>query len=275
MTVAPTNQISAPPFGPIPVSVAAYVPRDRGRGLVRSAFPRRRSRLALTRTAAEFARLFQTTLIDAAILDVGAPNEDLWRAAELARDFPSIPFFALTPLRAGDAPVVARCISLDFADVITEHVDDAVLRELVLPHTFTHRFQAALETPPAALGLETALRRAVWERLVAHAGRMVRTDAIAESLGVSREHLSRTFAADGAANLKRTIDLVRLLAAAELAKNPGYDVGDVARVLGFASSSHLSTASQRICGTKPASLARLRAIDIIERFLAGRLRSRT
>lgn len=258
----------------VPVSVAAYLPRGRARGVVRAAFPRRRCRLVMTRSAAEFARLFRTTLIDAAILDVAAPNEDLWRAAELARDYPSIPFFALTPLRAGDAPAVARCVALDFADVITEQVDDAVLRALVLPRTFTQRFQRALSKPPTALGLDSALRRSVWERVVAHAGRMVRTDAIAEALGVSREHLSRTFSADGAANLKRTIDLVRLLAAAELAKNPGYDVGDVARVLGFASSSHLSTASQRICGTKPASLARLRAIDIIERFVQGRLRSR-
>lgn len=250
------------------------MPRDRTRGLLRAAFPRRRCRIAMTRTAAEFARLFRSTLIDAAILDVAAPNEDVWRAAELARDFPSIPFFALTPLRAADAPAVARCVALDFADIVVEHVDDAVLRDLVMPHTFTQRFQAALETPPDVLGLDTSLRRAVWQRLVAHAGRTVRTDAIAASLGVSREHLSRTFAADGSANLKRTIDLVRLLAAAELAKNPGYDVGDVARVLGFASSSHLSTASQRICGTKPASLARLRAVDIIERFVQGRLRSR-
>ena len=53
----------------------------------------------------------------------------------------------------------------------------------------------------------------------------------ARELGVTREHLSRTFAADGAPNLKRIIDLVRLLAAAELAKNPGYDIRDVAQVL--------------------------------------------
>ncbi|MGH7714216.1 MAG: helix-turn-helix domain-containing protein [Gemmatimonadaceae bacterium] len=258
----------------VPLSLALFMPRDRTRGIVRAAFPRRRCRIAMTRTAGEFARLFRTTFVDAAILDVAAPNEDVWRAAELARDFPSIPFFALTPLRAADAPAVARCVALDFADVLLEHVDDSVLRDLVLPHTFTHRFQRALETPPEPLGLETALRRTVWQQLVAYAGRMVRTDTIAASLGVSREHLSRTFAADGTANLKRTIDLVRLLAAAELAKNPGYDVGDVARVLGFASSSHLSTASQRICGTKPASLARLRAVDIIERFVQGRLRSR-
>jgi AraC-like DNA-binding protein len=91
---------------------------------------------------------------------------------------------------------------------------------------------------------------------------------------VTREHLSRTFAADGRPNLKRVIDLVRLLAAAELAKNPGYDVRDVAKVLGFASPSHLSTTAQRIVGTKPASLSRLRTIDLIDRFTRGHGRSR-
>jgi AraC-like DNA-binding protein len=92
---------------------------------------------------------------------------------------------------------------------------------------------------------------------------------------VTREHLSRAFSAGGSANLKRIIDLVRLMAAAELAKNPGYDVSDVARVLEYASSSHLSTTSQRIAGTKPASLARLRAVDLIDRFVKGRTRSRS
>jgi len=110
--------------------------------------------------------------------------------------------------------------------------------------------------------------------VVASAGRGVRTDSLARLLRVTREHLSRTFAADGGPNLKRVIDLVRLLAAAELAKNPGYDVRDVANVLGFASPSHLSTTSQRIVGTKSASLSRLRTVDLIERFARGHGRSR-
>ena len=38
-----------------------------------------------------------------------------------------------------------------------------------------------------------------------------RTDTIAAALGVTREHLSRAFSAGGSANLKRIIDLVRLM----------------------------------------------------------------
>ena len=46
--------------------------------------------------------------------------------------------------------------------------------------------------------------------------RLVLARTIAQSLDVTREHLSRSFAASGAPNLKRVIDLVRLIAAAEL-----------------------------------------------------------
>ena len=57
-------------------------------------------------------------------------------------------------------------------------------------------------------------------------------------------------------------------------KSPGYDAAAVARVLEFASPSHLTSTAQRVCGTRSASLARLRTGDIIERFKEGRGRSR-
>ena len=257
-----------------PVTIAVCATRDRARGLARAAFPRRRCRLALARTAAELESTFRETLVDAAVIDVHAPTDDTWHAVALAAEFPSAPFFALTPLRPSDAAIAARCAAADIADLVTEGVDDGVLRELVLPRTFTARFTDALRDPPASLGLAGQLHVATWRFLVAHGGRSVRTDTIAAALGVTREHLSRAFSAGGSANLKRIIDLVRLIAAAELAKNPGYDVSDVARVLEYASSSHLSTTSQRIAGTRPASLARLRGVDLVERFVRGRTRSR-
>ena len=137
------------------------------------------------------------------------------------------------------------------------------------------RFFDALHEPPPALGITMPMQHPAWRYVVAHAGRTLRTNALAEAIGVTREHLSRTFASSGAPNLKRVIDLVRLIAAAELAKNPGYDIADVARILGFASSSHLSSTAQRVVGTRPASLSRLRAIDLVERFSQGRFRSRS
>jgi AraC-like DNA-binding protein len=258
-------------------AIAIYATRDRARGTLRAAFPRRRNHLRLARTAATFEQIFRETLVDAAIVDfstLSTAADEVWRVASLAREFPSVPFFAVLPLRASDGPTLARCASYEFSDVLVEGVDDGATRELVLRESFSARFASALGDPPAALALCSPLQRSAWRAIVVRAGREIRTDSLAKALRVTREHLSRTFAADGGPNLKRVIDLVRLLAAAELAKNPGYDVRDVANVLGFASASHLSTTSQRIVGTKSASLSRLRTVDLIDRFLRGHGRSR-
>jgi AraC-like DNA-binding protein len=254
--------------------VVACATRERARAVVRAAFPRRKARLVLTRTAAEVERCFRAELVDAVVLDVAAPTEDTWRVARLAGEFPTAAWFGLAPYRSADGAAVGRLAAAEFADVLAEGIDDGVARDLVLPRGFTARFAAALADPPDALGLASPVQRAAWRGVVACGGRVVRTEVVAEQVGLTREHLSRSFAAGGAPNLKRVIDLVRLLAAAELAKNPGYDVGDVAAVLSFASSSHLASTAQRVAGTRPASLARLRAVDLVARFVEGRQRSR-
>ena len=261
------------PAGP-PPTVLVFAPRERTRALARETFPRRRWRLIVRRGVDDFGRSFHEELIDAAIVDLGSAQEENWEAAALAREYPSVPFFALTTLRAADGPVLAQCATLDFADVLVEDIDEEAMRELVLRQAYSTRFTRALNHPPRALALTTTLQLGAWQYVVSHAGRPVRTAALAGALGVTREHLSRTFSSDGAPNLKRIIDLVRLIGAAELAKNPGYDVRDVARVLGFASSSHLSSTAQRIAATRPASLARLRTVDLIDRFNRGHARSR-
>jgi AraC-like DNA-binding protein len=251
----------------------------------------------IARDVSEFKAVFRTMLIDAALIDVGSPaastsaggeatgssalisgsatSDDTWKIGSLAHEFPSAPFFGITPLRATDAPAVARCAALGFIDVIVEGIDDNAARDLVFPHAFSARFRHALGEPPHVLGLSTQLQRSAWEVVVAHSGRPVTTRELAKSVGLSREHLSRNFSRPGAPNLKRVIDLVRLIAAAELAKNPGHDIRDIARILDFASSSHLAVTAQRIFGTRPASLARLRTTDLIDRFAQGRTRSRT
>jgi AraC-like DNA-binding protein len=255
-------------------TVVVYAVRDRARALVRSAFPKRRARVLAVRTPGEMENAFRQNLVDAALVDLGSGAEDLWKVAGLSLEYPSAPFFGILPLRSADGPALARAAALEFADVLVEGVDDAVARELVHPRTFTARFGEALSVPPPSVGITNERQRAVWRIIVGQAGRPVRTADIADAMGLSREHLSRVFSSAGAPNLKRVIDLVRLIAAAELAKNPGYDVRDVAAVLGFASSSHLSSTSQRIVGSRPASLSRLRTVDLVERFSQGRGRSR-
>ena len=268
MTTASISEVTLP-------SILAFAPRERTRAMIRAAFPKRRCRIVVTRTGQDFAAAFRQELVDAAVVDVSGANEDTWTVAALAREFPSAPFFAVASLRGADGPAVAQCAELEFADVLVEGVDDDCARDLVTRRGFTTRFAEALRAPPPALALTTVVQQRAWEYIVGHAGRRVRTVNLARRLGVTREHLSRTFAAEGAPNLKRIIDLVRLLAAAELAKNPGYDIRDVAAVLDFASSSHLSSTAQRVVGTKPASLARLRSVDLIQRFCRGHGRSRS
>jgi AraC-like DNA-binding protein len=242
--------------------------------MVRVAFGRRRARVIPVRTPAEFESAATRYLVDAAIVDLAAPGDDCWKVAAYAREYPSAPFFGLLPMRSADGAALARASSLDFADILVEGIDDSAGRDLVCAMTFTTRFARALDVPPPQLGLDTERQLTVWRAIIAYGGRPVRTAPLAESLGISREHLSRAFGSTAAPNLKRVIDLVRLLAAAELAKNPGYDIRDVATVLEFASSSHLSTSAQRVVGTRPASLARLRTVDLIQRFAQGRTRSR-
>lgn len=257
-------------------SIVACATRERCKDALRRALPRRRAKLTFVRNAAELAEALQGSLVDAVIVDVGQATDETWVAASAAREFPSIPFFAYAALRAAEMPALARVCTLEFADCVVEGVEDDVCRDLLLPATFTVRFATALRGAESRLGLTTPLQLQAWRYVVAQGGRTVRTEAIAAAVGLTREHLSRRFAADGAPNLKRVIDLVRLLAAAELAKNPGYDLPDVARVLGFASASHLSASCQRLVGVKSASLARLRPTDLMDRFVKqGRGRSRS
>ena len=263
-------------LGPLaPPGVVAYTTRDRAREALRRALPRRRGSLQAVRSAEELGEALRTSFVDAVVIDLGVPSDDAWVAAAMARDFPSIPFFAYLPFRPADIALVGRAMRLEFADLLMEGAEDAVLREVMLPATFTARFATALQGAEARLGLTTPLQRDAWRYIVAQGGRTVRTEAIATAVERTREHLSRRFSADGAPNLKRIIDLVRLLAAAELAKNPGLDLPDTARILGFASASHLSTTCQRLLGVKSGSLARLRPGDLMDRFVRqGRGRSR-
>lgn len=258
----------------VPPTIVAFAPRERVRAMIKASFPRRRCRVILARSAADFSDAFRRELVDAALVDLASGHEDTAAVSALARDFPGSPFFGLSSLLGSDGPAVAQAAALEFAEVLVDGVDDSCARDLVARRGFSARFTRALRVPPPALALATGVQVRAWEYIVAHAGRRVQTGALAKHLGVTREHLSRTFAADGAPNLKRVIDLVRLLAAAELAKNPGYDIRDVATVLDFASSSHLSSTAQRVVGIKPASLARLRSVDLILRFTRGHGRSR-
>lgn len=245
--------------------VLALLKRERTRTLVRNVFPRRRAHVLTLKTPAELDEQLAKQLVDAVIVDAGA-GDDAARVVARADDYQSVPFVLMTSLLPADAPMLAKASEHGITDILIDGVDDAVARDLVLRRAFSSRFERALLEPPPQLHLDTPLQLAVWRSVVRRAGRPVRTDQLARELSVSREHLSRSFAVGQAPTLKKVIDLVRVLAAAELAKNTGYDVRDVAQVLGFASSSHLSSTTQRLVGARASSLTRLRAVDLLERF---------
>ncbi|MDQ6611242.1 MAG: helix-turn-helix domain-containing protein [Gemmatimonadota bacterium] len=261
---------SAAEGAPIPALIV-LLKRERARALVRSAFTRRRAHVIAVKTAAELGLLLVQQLIDGVIVDSGF-GDDGARALAMAADFPTVPFFLVTPLLPQDSPTVARSVEGGVAELLVEALDDSAARDLVLRRSFSWRFERALFVPPPVLALDTPLQIAVWQSVVRRSGRPVRTDQLARELGVSREHLSRSFAVGQAPTLKRVIDLVRVIAAAELSKNPGFDVRDVAVVLGFASSSHLSGTSQRLVGARASSLTRLRTVDLLDRFASMRER---
>lgn len=248
--------------------VLAYVTRAHTRTRVRACLVRIHRRGVLVRTEKDFANAFRTHFVDSALVEV-ASDGDGHAPAELAREYPSVPFIAITPFRPVDAPAIARCAELDFADVLADGTDDGLLAHAILAHGFSARFAAALHTPPKPLALTAPLQLAAWRASIAHAGRPVGTAEIAGTLGVTREHLSRSFSAGGAPTLKRVLDLVRLLAACEFAKNPGYDLTAVARLVGFSSSAKLSATVKRLVRAHASALSALRATDLLERFLRG------
>lgn len=264
ITRASSRPAPEPTNGVVPV-VCTMLRRERARALVRAAFPRRRAQLLAVRTREELLATMTHQLVDAVIVD-GGVGDEVARVLPLAEDFPSAPFFFVTAMLPTDAPLVGRAIECGCADLLVEGIDEASARSLIQHRGFSQRFDRALADPPLMLGLDSSLQRQVWRSLVRRAGRPVRTEQLAQEHGMSREHLSRSFANGTAPTLKRVIDLVRVLAAAELAKNPGFDVRDVAQVLGFASSSHLSGTTQRLVGAKASSLSRLRSVDLLERF---------
>ena len=91
---------------------------------------------------------------------------------------------------------------------------------------------------PRVLRLSETLQRNVWEYLLAHVGEPERTARVAERFHVSREHLSRQFGAGGAPNLKRVIDLTRIVSAAQLLETRVIPRRLWPELLSFASSSH-------------------------------------
>jgi AraC-like DNA-binding protein len=253
--------------------VAVLLRSATARAALRRGLPRGQARLAACRSVAALERVVATCLVDAVVVDarIGGAAAGLVRLRER---FPGIPRFAYTPFRPDDADLLMVCVHDAGAHPIVEGVEDGVAWDLILPWTASAARVQVLEGAARILRLTDPLQLRAWAEVLRGVAGPLRTGAIAKSLGVSREHLSRQFGAGGAPNLKRVIDLARTATAADLLANPGYSVRAVAGILGFASASHLAGASRRIAGVTARRLPDLGPRGVLAAFVRGRTRSR-
>lgn len=242
------------------------------RAVLRRGLPPRTHRVVRCRSMDRLALLLQRHLVDAVVVDVAAG----WAESvfHLVARFPGIPFFALSAFRPDDGGLVRACRGAGLRAVLVEGVDDPAAGEYIAACGASRRRRAALQEGPRLLRLTEPLQLRAWEEVLARAGRPTTTAEIARALRRTREHLSREFAAGGAPNLKRVIDLARAAWASDLLANPGYSVSAVASILGYSSASHLAGCTRRVAGTMPQELGRLGPRGVLLRFLKGRTRSR-
>jgi len=255
--------------------VAAIAALLDGRGaatVLRRTLPRGGPGVVTCRTPAALRRLLGRRVVEAVVFAPRAGASEEWSA--LRAEFPAIPIVAYAPFRPDDGPALVACRQEGVAALVVEGVDDAVLGEQVRRVSLTASRRLMLAEGPRLLRLADPLQREVWDRLLDRADRPETTTALARSLGVSREHLSRQFAAGGAPNLKRVIDFLRIILAAQLLRNPGYSVAGVAGLLSFSSSSHLGSTARRIAGVGTGQLAQMSAGSLLTRFVRGHTRSR-
>ena len=254
-------------------AIAALVPGRQARAALRRAVPRGRARVVACRTAAQLERAVRSGLTDAVVVDARVSGAcDVLARCRAA--WPQVPRFVYCAFRPDDGELLRSCIEAGGATPVLEGVEDTVLGDLVLPRTASAGRLAALAGAPRLLRLSEELQQRAWQEVLRRSGARVRTSDVARALKVSREHLSRQFGAGGAPNIKRVIDLARTVTAADLLGNPGYSVRAVARILGFASASHLAASARRVAGVSASALAALGPRGVLTAFLRGRTRSR-
>lgn len=255
--------------------VPVFHPRREARRAVKQGYGRDAGNVRLCRSFQTVERLLYQRLVDAVVLDVKAPPAPVCAAAlALPTRFPRIPIYVLSAFRADDGVLIEACRTAGFAGILVEGVDNAVAGEWIARRTAQVARREALTDAPKLLRLTDRLQLAAWDEVLRRVGMPTRTAQVAQALKVTREHLSREFAAGGAPNLKRVIDLARTACAADLLGNPGYTVGQVVRILGYASPSHLGGAARRVAGATAQQLRDMGPSGVLASFLRGRTRSR-
>lgn len=253
-------------------AVAALLPGAHQAQTLRRTLPAKGPwRLVRCRGIEQLERTLRGQLVDAVVFSPGGHPGDV---SPLRSRFPHIPWIVFAPLRADDGPALLEYRAGGVAAVVVAGVDDPVAGDLVIRHSAATERRRVLGDAPRMLRLAEPLQRRVWGYLLDRVDLPIRTSDLAAELDCSREHLSRQFGAGGAPNLKRVIDLTRVAWAAALLRNSGYDVAAVARILRFATASHLGTTARRIAGVATRGLADLGPRGVLAAFARGKMRSR-
>jgi AraC-like DNA-binding protein len=256
----------------MPVVAAIVGAGEAAQALRRSLPPGGPWSLVTCRDATGLQRTLDTRLVDAVVFSPAVLQPQSLDA--LASRFPGIPRVVLAPFKPDDGQLLLECRAAGIAQVLVLGVDNAVAGELVIRVSAAAERRRALVEAVRVLRLKEPLQQEVWSDLLDRVDRPIRTTELAKRAGCTREHLSREFAAGGAPNLKRVIDLTRVACAAALLRNPGYEVATVASILHFATASHLNATARRIAGVSSRGLSALGPKGVLANFARGKTRSR-
>lgn len=233
-------------------AVAALLDRRPALLALRRALPRTTTPVRTARTPAHLEALLHEEPVDAVILGAEAARSAVLDA--LRADYASLPIVLYATLRSDEAPLLQRVARHRVAGVLVEGLDEPVLARQLAAVGLTARRLARLLPLGERVGLVDPLQRRAWRAVVEHAPAGLDGAAMARRLGVGRATLARRFAAGAAPSLKRAMDLVRLVAAAQLLGSRALKVGDVAHLLGFSSPSLLHRTSRRLFGAPLGSV---------------------
>ena len=133
----------------------------------------------------------------------------------------------------------------------------------------------ARSTAPSRSRSTSPLQSSAWRFVVSHAGRPVRTSALAKTLQVTREHLSRDRSPPAAGRTSSA-------SSTSCASSPPRSWRRIPATTCATSPTFSASRRRRICRAprrasserEPASLTRLRTVDLVDRFVKGHGRSR-
>jgi AraC-like DNA-binding protein len=253
-------------------AIAALLDTPSALATLRKTLPRSHTRVRAGRTAEALGRTLDGEWVDCLV--VGTRSRRAVDLAGLRLRYPAVPVILFGPMRPDEGRTLLDLEADGVEAILVEGVDDPVVGDAVVDAGYLAKRRRALADLPTVLRLTEPVQVRAFDLLLSFAGRPPATEVLAKKLRVSREHLSRQFGAGGAPNLKRVIDLLRLLHGRDLLLNPGFPVPRVVDQLGFSTLSHWRSVVRRLLGLDFAAYRRASTTELVRRFVRAGARSR-